>query len=850
MPNHIKPILIVVFTIFLLINSYPKVRAGETQIITSKLTLTQDVTWDGTVIIDGAEVDINQGATLTIKPGTIVAGKNGGSIFVMGKLKAIGEKDKKVRFNAEDNPNANFSLTYSIYTTSTSELEMKNFILENGGGNKDTAALPALTIKGKANLTDGIVRRNRITALRIWNTNFTLDDCEIYENESIALENKTTTQIKVENNWWGSQDQPKTTSSPNGNWLSGNFDFDPWQKKGPIPIIILPGFGGSFSFRLITDKAPDSWWMTPVGTSAYRYFEKALTLSNYENDEDFFWGFYDWRKPNEESAKKYLEAVLDDAKSKSGHLQVHILAHSMGGLVARSYIQGNRFRDDVDRLVTAGTPHWGSSETYPIWEGGLLSGEKKPISLYLWYLQALNQNWNRVDYIQQNFPSVGQMLPIYDYLIDSENNHLISYKNQKERNDFLTDLDDNKTNLKRRATLGLIAGTGKNTLEKIRVNQNTCGEDTWRDGIPDPFNIPKDTIKGDGTVTVDSATGRGNLSKEISTIESDHGRLFEKADQIIFNQLKVPAKFPLLIKVLNHFILSAQGPVEVQIEDEQGRTVSNSKNEIADSQYFEQGGAENKLIYSDFPQEVASQEVRKIKAVFTGEDEGNFKAAFWHLSNNDELSIQDDEHSIGNGITAAYQLSLRNNGNGDPEVAIDKVVWSNLLIINYPKSSQEYLDWQYLTPEANIWQGAKNIENLELAYEVNNETYDSNIDLGKLSLGIHHLKVIGSWKANGEDQNEEKEVAFSVSTSCKSLMTLTNRFYEENKIISWQERSRLINILSEAYQESSNGKVTNARGKINEAINVIDAYDDEDFRDSSIKEKIKNNLDFLKAAPS
>lgn len=211
--------------------------------INSNTTITQNTVWENTIVIDGAIVTIDSTATLTIKPGAIIAGKNGASIMVLGKLYALGEENKKIRFTEEENRDKQFSLSYSIYTANGSELELKNFILEKGGGNKDTATSPALTVKGKARISDGIIRRNRIVAARIWNADTKIKNCEIYENESIALENKSSAEMEVEGNWWGTDEQPKNTSSPGGNWLSENFDYEPWQKKGPIPIVVVPGLG-------------------------------------------------------------------------------------------------------------------------------------------------------------------------------------------------------------------------------------------------------------------------------------------------------------------------------------------------------------------------------------------------------------------------------------------------------------------------------------------------------------------------------------------------------------------------------------------------------------------------------
>lgn len=635
---------------------------AQTKTIDTSTTILQDTIWEGLIIIDGVRVNIAQNVTLTVTPGTIVSGKNGALLYVMGKLKVIGEENKKIRFQPEHNEKPNSSLAFYIDSTSTSEIAMEHFILEGGGGNQDSASLPALTVRGKGSFSQGIIRRNLITGLRIWSSDVKIENNEIYENESISVENKSTTNnLKAENNWWGSEDGPTLTSIANSprSTIKGLIDFDPWQEKGPIPIILLPGFGGSFSYKLFTEKAKDSWWLTPLGTSSYRYFVKALILNNYFHEKDFFWGFYDWRLSNKDSGKKYLEKIIDNAKEKSGHSQVHIVAHSMGGLVAQSYAERDEFRDDIDRLVTVGAPHLGSSEIYPAWEGGQLLDEKKPVYVYLWYLQALDWDWNKVEYIRKNFPSLGEMMPIYDYLEDNTNEQKIAYKNQKIKNPFLESLSDPDIleKLTRKISVGIVVGNGENTLEKISVSPYE-NDDKWEDGIPNPIDPPKDTMSGDGTVTVKSAKCDSKLTNNIFTIESNHTELLKNSTKTIFDFLRVKAKFPMLTDILNHFLLSAKGPASIEIKDHNGKLLNLSKQEIEDSHYFTQEIDKQILAYADFPFESSNERTLQIKFKGTGKD--NLKAAFWNFSEN-SYQKQDFDIPVTKGLGINYNVVINEN---------------------------------------------------------------------------------------------------------------------------------------------------------------------------------------------
>lgn len=55
-----------------------------------------------------------------------------------------------------------------------------------------------------------------------------------------------------------------------------------------------------------------------------------------------------------------LGELVADACLRSGHSQVHVVAHSLGGLVARYYVQVLAGDERVHTLVTLGTPHEGT----------------------------------------------------------------------------------------------------------------------------------------------------------------------------------------------------------------------------------------------------------------------------------------------------------------------------------------------------------------------------------------------------------------------------------------------------------------------------------------------------------
>ncbi|MEO6457327.1 MAG: hypothetical protein ABIO92_03490 [Chloroflexia bacterium] len=52
-------------------------------------------------------------------------------------------------------------------------------------------------------------------------------------------------------------------------------------------------------------------------------------------------------------------AAIDRAKAETGEIKVVLVAHSMGGLVARAYVESSSYRGDVSDLFTLGSPHDG-----------------------------------------------------------------------------------------------------------------------------------------------------------------------------------------------------------------------------------------------------------------------------------------------------------------------------------------------------------------------------------------------------------------------------------------------------------------------------------------------------------
>src|SRR6056297_2422285 len=63
---------------------------------------------------------------------------------------------------------------------------------------------------------------------------------------------------------------------------------------------------------------------------------------------------------NEEILTELLAKRADELRHQLGVNRVHLVGHSMGGIIARNYIQLRGGADKVDRFISLGSPHHGS----------------------------------------------------------------------------------------------------------------------------------------------------------------------------------------------------------------------------------------------------------------------------------------------------------------------------------------------------------------------------------------------------------------------------------------------------------------------------------------------------------
>ncbi|UXR92845.1 lipase/acyltransferase domain-containing protein [Agrobacterium tumefaciens] len=238
-----------------------------------------------------------------------------------------------------------------------------------------------------------------------------------------------------------------------------------------------------------------------------------LALRVGENYREFP---YDWRRDNRVASSQLsvdARAWLTHWRTLSGNAEAKILivAHSMGGLVARHYLECLEGWKDVRSLVTIGTPHRGSGKATDFLNKG---SDRGLVERFLPGLQTA-----------RNFDSVYQLLPIYPFIVDAEGAHKvhdvsiagIDQARAINAANFHSEIEQARaSNLKdshyRIASprLSVVVGTDQPTFQSAMIDE------TGRLVLSNRRDFKDVNLSGDGTVPRVSAIPPG-FGEEIAT---------------------------------------------------------------------------------------------------------------------------------------------------------------------------------------------------------------------------------------------------------------------------------------------------------------------------------------------
>ncbi len=287
-------------------------------------------------------------------------------------------------------------------------------------------------------------------------------------------------------------------------------------------------WGGINKLRLTKDgmrEADSARRVQPSGLDKDSYAETILWLKAYWNVEPFA---YDWRKDLDQAAGRLKELV----ETKFKNQPVHLVAHSMGGLVSRNFIRlyPSVWKSMLEpkkvqggRLIMLGTPNYGSHAIAQ----AMVAKDK----LVKWLAAAdLRHDLDEVLEVLNGFVGSYQLLPSPTKLPSPEQalytpsnwgSYPIVAAHLARARKFHEDLETPATIDSERMTY--IGGCNQDTLNAVRI-----------DG-PGVFEFDM-TLKGDGRVTHALGLLPGVPTYYVDEIHGDlqkHEQVLEAIDEIL-----------------------------------------------------------------------------------------------------------------------------------------------------------------------------------------------------------------------------------------------------------------------------------------------------------------------------
>ncbi|MDP2638508.1 MAG: hypothetical protein Q8P26_05615 [Candidatus Levybacteria bacterium] len=324
----------------------------------------------------------------------------------------------------------------------------------------------------------------------------------------------------------------------------------------------------------------------------------------YILNEDFFLFPYDWRKDISLTGP-LLDQKIDQIKEQTGSQRVDIIAHSMGGLVARNYVSDMEKAVKVRKLFTLGTPHLGSVNSLKtLRHGGCLtkvgyqnlpfclgvtSSEVKDVVQNMISAYELAPTEKYFDFYSGE--DIGHSYPIND-VGDIDDNSITGALDYSQTKTLLSNLGHN-TSLYSRAQIfhGIDSSfTDTNGVEIVNIAGSglpTAGQlkESYTTNILGFRVSHKDIlyINGDQTVPLLSASlidyGKG-LSllgdAKVYYTKQEHGNLVASGsalllvNNILNNNSSLPDGVATVPYSFNGTLVSAHSPVNIHIYDSLG----------------------------------------------------------------------------------------------------------------------------------------------------------------------------------------------------------------------------------------------------------------------------------------
>jgi pSer/pThr/pTyr-binding forkhead associated (FHA) protein len=316
------------------------------------------------------------------------------------------------------------------------------------------------------------------------------------------------------------------------------------QPDRRMPVVLVPGLCGSEllmgritmwpnvlrSLSCPEESIPEYWGALQIGSAVRetvvipglvkmeafgRLVDFLCQELDYADGVDLVEFAYDWRQDNRQSAGLLKERVATWRKGlPDPQTKIVFIAHSMGGLICRYFLEHLGGADLCDRLILLGTPNRGSTRIFSttIFGRGAL---------------AFPIGGSRIRRMMQHFPSVYQLLPTYTSIRLDDGSTFLPYADDQWLSaEFRPMLESGRSFRKEltateRATVPTtcVFGYGQRTLAGITVSRE-------RDGTLKLLDEQFENA-GDDSVTENSAV----LDRaEIHPVRQRHGALYADKD--------------------------------------------------------------------------------------------------------------------------------------------------------------------------------------------------------------------------------------------------------------------------------------------------------------------------------
>lgn len=580
------------------------------------IEIASDELWSGEKIISG-DVVVNNNVTLTVKQGASLLFEDGATLTVQGKLVVDGSVKEPVNIARKDTSNPNGF--YSIVVNSIGNAIIRNADISGGGQYQDIYQVNndryqqsfintaeafavirgAMTVEDNSTISiEGSVFHNNQVGIYVqpnhnFNSDVVVHRSKFVNNMYDVINEQYDRSVDARYNWWNNANGPEKLCDDCSNYvtLGGDVTISDWAKQEDMrdPVIILPGIIGS--------KEKDGVLVLDPVLHTYDKLYDAFISAGYASEQNLFAFPYEWRDSNVETAK-LLQTKIQEIKQMRHWPKVDVVAHSMGGLVAREYIEGNAYRHDIDQLVTIGTPQSGSPESYLVWDGGVFgTGFQNALLEKYFKHEATENGYDSIfEYVRKRpILSVRELLPIDDYLFSVSNNIMRTYPEDYPINAFLENLNtpQNKSRLFDVEFTKIIGKLdGENTTQSIRTEKpSLLPESLWGHGYPegyDNFIGNHGLVAGEGDGTVPLASAQALPSDYMIELNATHMNLptvvtKDVIETLIKTRPADPEPHSFIKSIFATFVFS---PIDIQIVSPTNKRVGKN---------FETGGTYNEI---------------------------------------------------------------------------------------------------------------------------------------------------------------------------------------------------------------------------------------------------------------